>query len=1632
MFTSTPAPGKIATPLTHCGWILGILLYFSSFVAAQKLPAGFLSSTVQSGYDTPVGTVFSPDGQQLFVWDKAGRVFVSTWNGTTYTRQSTPVLDISDEVGNWRDFGLLSVCLDPNFSQNGLFYLFYVVDRHHLLYYGTSQYNKDANEYFNATISRVTRYRAGNTNGSLIADRNSRQVLLGESKSTGIPVLYESHAGGTLLFGRDGTLLVSTGDNASYDAIDVGNERNTYVQTALNEGMMRPAENVGSLRSQMITSLCGKVLRLDPNTGNGVASNPFFNGSNPRAPQSRVWALGLRNPFRMSFQPNTGSTNPNDGNPGTLFVGDVGWYTYEDLQRIDKGGLNCGWPLYEGLDTAPGYYGRNIRNTDEPGQPTFESQCQPPTSATVDADPARRRLIHSRPILDWRHESPIARVPDFDRGNPIVRNLGTDGAPAGTPFQGNAAMGGVFYTGTQFPAAYQNTYFFADFGQNWIKNIVLHDHDDQDVEAVRDFAGNGFGQGVVHLDVSPLDGSLYCVNLNGQIIRISYGGNQPPTARPTAPVTSGSSPLSVQFSGSTSSDPEGRSLTYRWDFGDGTTSTEANPQHVFSSGENRSFTVTLVVTDVGQLTDTQSLVISLNSVAPTVRITNPANGSLYPLNKISYYQLQADVTDSNPATLAYEWQVWLQHNNHEHPEPIIREASPQVQISPVGCSGTDTYSYRITLKVTNQGGLTASTSVQLFPDCASGTTTVGQVTATPGVNAVQLSWKNPAVAFDDIMVVARPGSGFQSHPSGTEYTADANFTGNGTAFESGKVVYRGTEQGVTVQSLNASTPYYFRIYTRIGTTWNEGVEVAATPTGNTSSGTALALAMTAPLYNCATGAITFRTTGGNGSAVEYAAGGITGWTTNPNQTVESGLRGDPKVIILNARQGNVQVSYTFDLPNACGSGATSGNRAPVVSTPLGTQLLTQQQAFTFTIPGNTFADPDNQSLTYSMTGLPDGLTFDANTATLSGQPTSVGQSTVTLTATDPGNLSVSLTFVIRVEAATSTPGTTTSPSTTTPTTGFAITGVTTVSCETVSPTLRQISFTPQYAGLNGQAVTFSVIGEMMPTTSAGPYTVRVYTDNPTITLKAQQTGTNASFAYSWLAACANNTGTTPPTTANRAPRVANSIADQRTTANQPFTLSVPGNTFADPENQSLTFSLTGLPDGLRFDPGTAIISGQPTSVGQSTVTLTATDPGNLSVSLTFVIRVEAATSTPGTTTPPSTTTPTTGFAITGVTTVSCETVSPTLRQISFTPQYAGLNGQAVTFSVIGEMMPTTSAGPYTIRVYTDNPTITLKAQQTGTNASFAYSWLAACANNTGTTTPTPPPVTNQVPRVTNPVADQQTTVNQPFTLAIPANTFSDPDNQSLAYSATGLPDGLRFDPGTATISGQPTSVGQSTVTLTATDPGNLSISITFVIRVDAAASTPGTTTPPSTTTPTTGFAITGVTTVNCETVSPTLRQISFTPQYAGLNGQVVTFSVDREMLPTTNAGPYSLRVYTDNPTITLRAKQSGSEATFAYNWLAACPTSNGRVSAEPVAPLVVTVLGNPVMTDVLPLEIRGAQGAWIRLQLFNERGYVTGDINIRHVDPVEWPSVKLDGPAGLYLLYVSTPTQLRIVKVLKL
>jgi PKD repeat protein len=812
-----------------CAILLCTLLSNPSFA---QLPNGFVDGKAQGGYTTPMGVAFTKNGQKLFVWEKSGKLWISNWNGSSYVKPASPALDISGEVGDWRDFGFQNVCLDPNFDANGLIYMYYQVDRHHLFNFGTPQYDPAKNEYFQASISRITRYKLNNNNGTLSADYNSRKILLGETKNTGVPLVHESHAGGQIVFGSDGTLLVTTGDNASYASTDLGSASETYWQQAINDGIMRPQENVGSFRSQMLNSFCGKVLRLDPNTGDGIASNPHYNGAAPRSAASRMWAMGLRNPYRQSIQPNSGSTNPADANPGKLFIGDVGWTAWEDLHIVDKGGLNLGWPLYEGMEAAGSYFNSGIKNQDEAGQPTFASLCNQPTSPNDNATPSQRRYVHKRPSLDWKHGQNVARVPTFNGSTATFATIGSgaSGVP-GVPFGGNCATAGTWYNGTSFPASYQNGYFFGDYGQNWIRFADVHATGDHAVHEVKEFAPAGYCKGLVDIEMNPLDGSIFYVNINtGDIQRISFGGNRPPVAQIGADKTTGSSPLTVKLSSAGSNDPDGNPITYDWNFGDGTSnSTEANPTHVFTATGSKGFTVTLTVKDNQGLTDSKTLTISTNNNAPSVKITVPANNAKYPLDKETTYTGAATVTDNDASGMRYEWQVTLRHNTHEHKEPVLTAVNPALRISPVGCDGEEYY-YLITCKVTDNGGLTAIDSVKIYPDCASGSLAVTGVTATAQTNAAQVKWTNPAIAFDEVLVVAKENSGFIGQPSGTTYTADANFQGGGTAFEGGKVVYRGNGTLVNVTGLTGGRKYFFRIYTRKGNTWTGGVETSATPT----------------------------------------------------------------------------------------------------------------------------------------------------------------------------------------------------------------------------------------------------------------------------------------------------------------------------------------------------------------------------------------------------------------------------------------------------------------------------------------------------------------------------------------------------------------------------------------------------------------------------------------------------------------------------------------------------------------------------------------------------------------------------------------------------------------------------------
>ena len=401
------------------------------------------------------------------------------------------------------------------------------------------------------------------------------------------------------------------------------------------------------------------------------------------------------------------------------------------------------------------------------------------------------------------------------------------------------------------------------------------------------------------------------------------------------------------------------------------------------------------------------------------------------------------------------------------------------------------------------------------------------------------------------------------------------------------------------------------------------------------------------------------------------------------------------------------------------------------------------------------------------------------------------------------------------------------PISTTSTAPFAIAGVTTISCTTVSVTQRRLSINPQYTGTDGSPITFGVVSEISPTTNPGPYTLNLFTDNPAVTLNAQQGNTQSTYRYNWLEACnagptstyasvstsytapasCTATAPTPQLTLSVTPGGCNNTTNQYIlTGTISLTNAVASSlTVSDgivnttvsivAGQTSATFSLTSLPAGTNGRTVTVSGSGYPTiSAGYTAPAACSTTPTNPtgtprlalsvtagscssatnqytltgSISLTnavassltvsdgtinTIVPVVAGQTTAsfslagllagtGTHTviingagySPTSTTNTAPFALVGVTNVSCTTISVTQRLISINPVYTGTNGSPITFGVVGEISPTTSPGPYTLNLYTDNPAITLNAQQGNTQSTYRYNWLDAC--NAGPTSST--------------------------------------------------------------------------------------------------------------------------------------------------------------------------------------------------------------------------------------------------------------------------------------------------------
>jgi glucose/arabinose dehydrogenase len=564
---------RIGRPLLGAFLLCAIL---TQPAAAVSVPSGFVVENAVPGatFDTPTSIAFLPDGR-LLVAEQRGVVRMAA-NGALL---ATPVWSATAEVLNDGDRGLLGIAVHPRFFENRYVYFFYAVDP------DTNGVDTEV-----PAFCRLTRYQMRASGDTNTVDPATRAVLIGTNWSSGILSASNSHSSGALRWGADGSLLLSHGDGGGYIGVDAGGQ----YPSAFGAGRTSSSEDIGAFRAQDITSLCGKVLRINPETGHGYAGNPYADGD-LRSVRSRVWAYGFRNPFRFGVRPGTGSADTAAASPGSVYVGDVGWNTFEELAVVRQGGGNFGWPCMEGF----------AQNSSYQGAAPAHNGCGSVGTAT---NPA----AWESPSLAWHHSNSAL------------------GQPPG--YTGVAAVGGVFYAGDQYPADYRGRCFYADYGAGWIRVATFGGSDNLITTA-------GFGTSMdapVDLVAHPIDHDIHYVSITtGEIRRIRYtgasGGNAPPVANLTASPLAGVVPLPVSFSASGSFEPDGDPLSYSWTFGDGGTSTAQEPVHVYTA--TGSYNVVLTVSDGRGGTSQAQTLVSVYADAnfptsPVLDTFNRADGAV--------------------------------------------------------------------------------------------------------------------------------------------------------------------------------------------------------------------------------------------------------------------------------------------------------------------------------------------------------------------------------------------------------------------------------------------------------------------------------------------------------------------------------------------------------------------------------------------------------------------------------------------------------------------------------------------------------------------------------------------------------------------------------------------------------------------------------------------------------------------------------------------------------------------------------------------------------------------------------------------------------------------------------------------
>ncbi|GGM27622.1 MULTISPECIES: ThuA domain-containing protein [Micromonospora] len=663
----------------------------------------------------PMALAVAPDGRVLYV-QRGGQVKIfKPGTNSTVTAGTLSVYTGGED-------GLTGLALDPNFATNGYVYL----------------YHSPAGSA--TDVNRVSRYTL--TGDTLNTSSGVTVIDIPATRDRTFP--EPGHTGGYIEFGPDGNLYIGTGDDVppNLDPNWQGYAPLDWRSGKANLDAARTAGNTNDLR--------GKLLRIRPQASGGYtipAGNLYPQGTAQTRPE--IYAMGFRNPFRFSIDPANGwvylADYGPDRNPPTTNRGPEGLV---ELNVIKAPG-NYGWPFCHG-DNQP--YAPYNPDTGVVGA---KFNC----SAPVNNSPNNTGLTSLRPVVApnlWYGYGTSPNFPELGSG-------------------GSGPMGGPVYrydpanpSPTKFPPYYDGVHFFYEWSRSYLKEV--HFDSATAVTRTNSFLPNGRFNKPMDLEFGR-DGSLYLLewgtnfgggNSDSGLYRIDYvQGGRSPVAKATGTPTSGNAPLTVQFSSAGTADPDpGNTLSYQWTFGDGTTSTAANPSHVYTA--NGNYTAQLKVTDNTGKTGFANVTITVGNTAPVVTITTPANGGMLTFgDRVSY---QISVTDPDGGTVDCAKVILnpaLGHDDHAHETTEYPGCSGTISTDLLGGhpDGANLF-YVLNARYTDNGGaggaapLTGYAQVILQPkhkqaeyySSQSGTRVIDQAAAESGKRVGDIS-NNDWVAF---------------------------------------------------------------------------------------------------------------------------------------------------------------------------------------------------------------------------------------------------------------------------------------------------------------------------------------------------------------------------------------------------------------------------------------------------------------------------------------------------------------------------------------------------------------------------------------------------------------------------------------------------------------------------------------------------------------------------------------------------------------------------------------------------------------------------------------------------------------------------------------------------------------------